>query len=94
MLLLTTFRHLKPGAWFELSELGSVVFSDDNSIPEGWAPKRAIELLVQGLELMGRIVPDAKWLKKLLVDAGFVDVEVSQALERCPQTGVIDCNLS
>lgn len=53
-----------------------MISSDDNSVPEDWPPKVAFELGVQALEQLGRIVPDGKWLEKLLVDAGFVDVQV------------------
>ena len=28
------------------------------------------------MEILGRIIPTAEWMEKLLVDAGFVDVEV------------------
>lgn len=70
--------HLKPGAWFELAELGSVPCSDDDSMPDDWAPKHLAAMAVDVLEnKLGRIVPTADWMEKLLVDAGFVDVEVS-----------------
>lgn len=71
--------HLKPGAWFELAELGTRAFSDDNSMPEDWAPNQSFNLAVEALGKLGRIVPTAEWLEKLLVDAGFVEVEVSDS---------------
>lgn len=70
--------HLKPGAWFELAELGNVIYSDDNSMPEDWPPKVTLELTCEGLHKLGRITPETQWLEKLLKDAGFVDVKVSQ----------------
>lgn len=45
-------------------------------MPDDWKPKRAWDLLVLALETIGRIVPDGKWIEKLLLDAGFVDVKV------------------
>lgn len=69
-------KHLKPGCWFELAELGTEVFSDDNSVPDTWPPKYALDLLRESLESLGRINPTGKWLEELLNDAGFVDVEV------------------
>lgn len=72
--------HLKPGAWVELAEVGQVLDSDDNSLPDDWAPKRAFDLTVEGLKALGRVAPDAAFLEKLLKDAGFVDVEVSDGL--------------
>lgn len=74
---MVAFSHLKPGAWFELGELGSHMFSDDNSVPEDWPPNLTFKHGVEALEKLGRIAPTAKWCEKLLLDAGFVDVEVS-----------------
>lgn len=75
-LLITAYSHLKPGAWFELAELGSVLYCDDGTMPDDWVPNRAWILMKEGLEKLGRIVPTANWMEKLLLDAGFVDVEV------------------
>lgn len=71
------FSHLKPGAWFELAELGSVMYSDDNSLPDDWPPHLAFKYGVDAFRKLGRIDPRGPWLEKLLLDAGFVDVEVS-----------------
>ena len=68
--------HLMPGAWFELAEVGSVMYSDDNTMPDDWAPNRAFKLMVEGLTALGRPDPDAAFIHKLLADAGFVDIEV------------------
>lgn len=70
-------EHLNPGAWFELAEVGSVVGSDDNSVPEDWPPKRCLDLAGEGLAKIGRVSPDGEWMEKLLKDGGFVDVKVS-----------------
>lgn len=72
------YSHLKPGAWFELSEYGNELYTDDNSMPENWPPKVAFELAFQGLHKLGRLTPNAQSLERLLKDAGFVDVEVRQ----------------
>lgn len=69
-------EHLKPGAWFELAELGFEMFSDDKSLPEDWPPKVAFDAGRKALIPLGRQVPDAEFLEKLLVDNGFVDVKV------------------
>lgn len=50
--------------------------SDDNSIPEDWPPFVSVNNGRKALYQLGRIVPTAEWMKKLLVDAGFVDVQV------------------
>lgn len=68
--------HLKPGAWFELAEVGTVVTSDDNSVPADWPPKRCNDLVAEGIKALGGIIPDSDYLKKLLVESGFVDITV------------------
>lgn len=69
--------HLKPGAWFEIGELGTMAFSDDNSVPEDWPPKLCLDYVRGGLQKLGRIFPTGEWLEELLVEAGFEDVKVS-----------------
>lgn len=69
--------HLAPGGWFELAEIGTACHSDDNSVPDDWAPKRCFDLAREALGKVGRIALDGDGIKKLLIDAGFVDVEVS-----------------
>src|SRR5690554_5860120 len=73
---LTKYSHLKPGAWFELGEFGSEMFSDDNSIPADWPPRKAWDLTKSGLTKFGRVSPTSEWMEQLLRDAGFVDVEI------------------
>lgn len=75
-------EHLKPGAYFELGEVGSFVTSDDNSVPEDWPPKRCMALVEEGLKKMGRVSPTGDWMEKLLKDAGFVDVQVNNSAQR------------
>ena len=53
-----------------------MLFTDDKSMPDDWKPKRVWELGQEALAKFGRISPTAEWLEKLLVDAGFVDVQV------------------
>lgn len=52
------------------------MFSDDNSIPVDWPPRKAWDLTKSGLVKFGRISPTSEWIEQLLRDAGFVDVEV------------------
>lgn len=73
-------KHLKPGSWFELAELGSEVLSDDGSVPDAWPPKHAFDLFRESLQSLGRINPTGEWIEKLLKNAGFVDVEVCDLL--------------
>ena len=70
-------ENLTPGGWFELAELGSVISSDDDSVPDDWAPKRCFKLCEEALEKIGRVPPHGDWMEKLLKDAGLVDVKVS-----------------
>ena len=72
--------HLKPGGWFELCELGTVMFSDDKSMPEDWPPNLTFKYAQEAFAKLGRIVPTGEWMKKVVVEAGFVDVEVNHHL--------------
>jgi hypothetical protein len=68
--------HLKPGAWFEMSELGFHMYSDDNTLPDDWPPKVAFDYARSALPMMGRKIPTAEGLEKLLVENGFAEVQV------------------
>jgi hypothetical protein len=46
-------------------------------MPEDWAPKIAFDQGREALLKLNRTIPTPEWLKKLLIDSGFVDVEVS-----------------
>lgn len=83
--------HLKPGAWFQLGELGTNSYSNekDKPIPEDWPPKVALDKGAQALEMFGRVVPTAEWMEKLLTDAGFVDVKVSCRLPCVIRRGIL-----
>lgn len=70
--------HLKPGAWFEMSELGLQMYSDDNSLPDNWPPKVAFDYARSSLPMMGRKIPTADGIKQLLVDHGFTDVQARE----------------
>ena len=54
------------------------ILSDDNTVPDDWAPKVAYQYFNEALDKIGRVTKiTAPWLKALLEDAGFVDVGVS-----------------
>lgn len=78
VVLTQVMTHLKPGAWFELAEVGSNCLSDDNSVPEDWPPKRCFDLGTEAVAKLGRIPMDGKEMKKMLIKAGYGDVQVSR----------------
>ncbi|CCX10657.1 Similar to Demethylmenaquinone methyltransferase; acc. no. Q72HI4 [Pyronema omphalodes CBS 100304] len=68
------YRCTKPGGYVELSELGCVAFSDDETMAEDNAYKKCCELLNKTMETINRPWPVAGTLKARLEKAGFVDV--------------------
>lgn len=67
-------RCLEPGGWVELAELGSELYSDDNTMAPGNGLKVQFELVRESMERIGRSFPDEEALRKRLIDAGFEDV--------------------
>ena len=73
------YRTLEPGGYVELAELGFVLYSDDNSMPKNHGAKVFLETLSDAMEKIGRPAATSTQMKKYLVDAGFVDIEVTDA---------------
>lgn len=67
-------RCLEPGGWVELAELGSELYSDDNTMAPGNGLKVQFDLVRESMERIGRSFPDEEALRKRLIDAGFEDV--------------------
>lgn len=67
------FTHLKPGGWFEQTEISVVPQSDDNSIKgtslEAWGP-----LALEAGDKFGKSFRIAHQTKELMESAGFVNV--------------------
>lgn len=80
------FSHLKPDGWFELCELGTVMFSDDKSMPDDWPPNLTFKHAQEAFAKLDRIVPTGEWMKKMVAEAGFVDVQVSHHLPQGRRT--------
>ncbi|KAF8536583.1 putative TAM domain methyltransferase [Trichophaea hybrida] len=80
------FRCTKPGGFCELGELGGAPTSDDNTLHPGIA--RCFGLCAEAMEKIGRPFVTGKELKKLLEEAGFVEVvavDVKQPLGPWPK---------
>ncbi|KAF8243839.1 S-adenosyl-L-methionine-dependent methyltransferase [Wilcoxina mikolae CBS 423.85] len=76
-LLERAYKCIKPGGYIELAELGGVIHSDDNTMPDNHPVKTFCELLAEALGIMGRPKHvTGEDLKKFLIDTGFEDVVV------------------
>lgn len=72
----TCRRKLKPGGWIELVEFRTHVASDDNTVPEDYAPKRFFSLTQQAyMEYANIDVLYADNLPERLQEAGYVNVD-------------------
>lgn len=69
------YDNLSPGGWFEMQEYEGWMFSDDdpdlNKIPN---LKSYVELINEGSRKFGKDVDMAPKQRKLMEEAGFVDV--------------------
>ncbi|KAA8911371.1 S-adenosyl-L-methionine-dependent methyltransferase [Sphaerosporella brunnea] len=80
-LMRQVFRSTKPGGYCELVETGTTCHSDDGTMTETNGVKVWMETIAAALVEIGRPPASAEAMKKHLLDAGFVDVEVKTVRE-------------
>ncbi|KAJ0348868.1 hypothetical protein COL154_013689 [Colletotrichum chrysophilum] len=72
------YDNLNPGGYLELNEWDAMPLSDDGTLgPDSYTAK-ALPVLMGALEDMGRPFVDVKTLKSVMIEAGFVDVTMTQ----------------
>ncbi|PGH16853.1 hypothetical protein AJ79_01497 [Helicocarpus griseus UAMH5409] len=69
------FDNLKPGGWIELQEPETWIASDDGTNEKATATNEFLVLCNKAAEQFGKEINMAPKYKKLLFDAGFVDVK-------------------
>jgi hypothetical protein len=72
--VLTVFRHLKPGGWFELQEIHHYPQSHDGSMPSNHPVAEYWSLIIQALSVLGVDSNATLSLASLMVEAGFINV--------------------
>jgi len=68
------YKHLKPGGWYEQSEVSVTWRSDDGSIPEGHPFQRWSDIFVEAGEKIGKTFRILDLQKQYIIDAGFENV--------------------
>lgn len=66
---------LKPGAYLEVQDLDPELYCDDGSYTENHAAMKWGKLFKEALPKMERPLPDVTEYKRLMEDAGFVEVQ-------------------
>ncbi|KAK1452035.1 hypothetical protein CMEL01_06609 [Colletotrichum melonis] len=72
------YNNLEPGGWIEVQEIDLYPTSDDGTLRSDSALQKWADLLKEGSEKLGRPFPDIPSLKGLMVEAGFVDVQMTR----------------
>ncbi|KAG7050626.1 TAM domain methyltransferase [Colletotrichum scovillei] len=70
------YDNIAPGGYLELLENQVDPVSDDGTLPKDSSIHEYVDLIRSGSEKMGRVFVDVSTLKSLVVEAGFVDVEL------------------
>ncbi|MCJ1232962.1 hypothetical protein MMC14_000916 [Varicellaria rhodocarpa] len=70
-----SFKHIKPGGYFEIQELDPPLLSDDGSSEKSYMHNMYVKLLCQSSTEYGKPVPKHDQYKAWLEEAGFVDVK-------------------
>ncbi|OHE95755.1 hypothetical protein CORC01_08896 [Colletotrichum orchidophilum] len=70
------YNNTVPGGYLEPLENQVDPVSDDNSLPKDSSILEYVHLIRSGSEKMGRVFVDVSTLKSLVIEAGFVDVEL------------------
>lgn len=70
-----SFKHIKPGGWFESQEIYNRPYCDDDTMPPDWAIVKWADFLDEAAEENGRPLGIAHKLKGWYEAAGFVDVQ-------------------
>lgn len=69
------YAALKPGGWFELVEMETGTFSDDQSLPADSACVQWGQLLAEAFEKIGKPFLKIEEYDRLLKDNGFENVQ-------------------
>ncbi|KAF5520791.1 putative methyltransferase tdiE [Colletotrichum aenigma] len=78
------YANLEPGGYLEIHDNDFPLKCDDGTMTDECKTLKWTKLLIEGTDLMGRPITVAKDFKKMLEDAGFVDVVVKK--EKWPYT--------
>ncbi|OBR15657.1 TAM domain methyltransferase [Colletotrichum higginsianum IMI 349063] len=73
---LTCDSNLTPGGYLELQDADVMPRSDDNLLPKDAAIIKYVDMLKEASEKSGREYVEVSSLKNLMIEAGFVDVEM------------------
>lgn len=69
------YKHTRPGGYIDVAELEADIQSDDNSIPAGSSLATIMRLYGEALETCGLPQHVGRSMKKMVQEAGFVDVQ-------------------
>ncbi|KAK1855677.1 TAM domain methyltransferase [Colletotrichum chrysophilum] len=78
------YANLEPGGYLEIHDNDFPLKCDDGTMTDECKALKWTKLLIEGTDLMGRPITVARDFKKMLEDAGFVDVVVKK--EKWPYT--------
>ncbi|KAI8215213.1 putative hydro-lyase [Colletotrichum sp. SAR 10_76] len=78
------YANLEPGGYLEIHDNDFPLKCDDGTMTDECKTLKWTKLLIEGTDLMGRPITVARDFKKMLEDAGFVDVVVKK--EKWPYT--------
>jgi len=73
-ILMQTSRHVKPGGWIEIQELGGQIFCDDGSLPKESSISKFLDLCHEALSKFGSDFRIGGHLGEPLKNAGFINV--------------------
>ena len=78
------YRQLKPGGWFESTELDTTCRCDDGTMPENWVVKALFDELSRISDDISRAHRFAPHLRRIYEEQGFEDVQ--ERILRLPMT--------
>ncbi|KAI5843100.1 S-adenosyl-L-methionine-dependent methyltransferase [Morchella snyderi] len=70
------YKHTRPGGWIDVAELEGGIQTDDDSIPEKSFLATIMRLYGEALETSGLPQHVGRAMKKMVEEAGFVDVQL------------------
>ncbi|KAI3556244.1 hypothetical protein CABS02_03527 [Colletotrichum abscissum] len=72
------YDFLEPGGWVEVQEIDLYPASDDGTLRPDSALQTWANLLAEASVILGRPFPDVASLKQVMMEAGFVDVQMTR----------------
>ncbi|KAF2092084.1 S-adenosyl-L-methionine-dependent methyltransferase [Saccharata proteae CBS 121410] len=72
------YHALKPGGWFEINEVETMVYCDDGTFPRDSSAIKWAGWLVEAFAKLGRPWPKGDELKTMVEGAGFVEVQLRE----------------